>query len=127
MSGQVIVSNYDILFEILGNLSIAGPLDPTSRPAYNHWGPQHPSDISRTNKNETGIRRRALFSTALSCKSVSPIALDHLWTAPLGGLYAVLRLLSNLVLEKESRGVHSRFRRGYVTYDVQRYVSHKMR
>ena len=45
--------------------------------------------------------RKTLLNSALTCKTFSETALDELWAAPRGGLYAVLRLLSTTVVKKE--------------------------
>ena len=109
---QSILSNYDVLLEIFSNLRIVKPFDIpqseqlTPRP-YAYWGPSVRREVlhrqyPEKEANEERERRGALFNAALVCKTFSEIALDELWAAPLGGLYTVLSLLSNVKIEKHS-------------------------
>lgn len=120
MSVGPLASNYDVLAEIFKHLSITKPFDITSRRTYRYWGPQ-PIDPWMNDKEIAALNegRKTLLSAALSCKMISSIALDELWAAPRGGLYALLSLLSNLVVEQDS---YPTYKFGHGVYKVQRYV-----
>ena len=114
MASHSLISNYDVLLRIFSNLTLAKPAMITSRRPHNFWGP----DTRR--KDDDYETRTTLLSAALACKTLSDIALDELWAAPRGGLYTVLRLLSNLVKEPDS---YMTYRRRPAEHKITRYVS----
>ena len=122
MTSHSVLSNYDLLVHIFSNFSIVHPFTIASRRQYRYWGPQ-PLDAWREELKREYEKleenRSTLFNSALSCRAMSEVALDELWSAPRGGIYAVLRLLSNLTTEKHH---YTTFKFGIKKHEISRYV-----
>ncbi|KAI0687586.1 hypothetical protein C8Q76DRAFT_803525 [Earliella scabrosa] len=95
------LTNYDVLVEIFGYFSLLDPAKRLGRRRPNsYWGPvhrtrDHPVDVADPRDAiPPSVRRTTLASLALTCRSFSELACDHLWAAPRGGLYTLLSLLS---------------------------------
>ena len=89
--------NYDIIVEAFRHISIINPVVPSSRRHHQYWGPNRIYPRTEEEREDTRVineKRRTLLAAALTCKTLSEIALDELWAAPRGGMYAFLRLLS---------------------------------
>ena len=99
--------NYDIIVEAFRHFSIINPVVPSSRRHHQYWGPNRIYPRTEEEREDTRVineKRRTLLAAALTCKTLSEIALDELWAAPRGGLYAFLRLLS-VYWVRTTRGV----------------------
>ena len=106
----------DIIIEIFGHFSLIQrppTLESTLR-TYQYWRPvaTSPEFYSHCSwaEDDTAVNRQTLHSLALTCKAFSQHALNELWTAPLGGLYSLLSLLSSFVAKEGTFWDH-RFRR----------------
>lgn len=107
MSLEGTTLNHDILLEVFGHLSIAQSIFASSLlPHHYYWGPLPSAEWKEAMEDSTkhqmmciSERRQALLNSALVCKAWHEPALDELWAAPRGGLYAILRLLSCVTTE----------------------------
>ena len=97
------LAQFDIIHEIFTHLSTA-PLRGHSTTIASTLRPQEywceeslRSTVARC-QWVTISSIHALWSLSLTCKAFSEPALDELWAAPPGGLYTLLRLLSNFKL-----------------------------
>lgn len=113
------LTNDYIIYEIFGHLSLIQKpftFDTALRPHW-YWRPRERlwsvkgpmTEFPAAKDDETSVRRRALHSLALTCRSFSERALDELWAAPQGGLYTALGLLSGFVAREGTYWDH-RFR-----------------
>ena len=115
--------NYDILSEIFRHFSITKPFITASGRHHRYWGPCPIDSLVLDCKREAlevDEKRKTLINAALVCKAFADVALNELWAAPRGGLYAVLNLLSATIVKKEVRA--SQEYGDNANYEVDAYV-----
>ncbi|PIL23024.1 hypothetical protein GSI_14331 [Ganoderma sinense ZZ0214-1] len=103
------LTNYDILLSIFRQFALVQrPYDVNTNRPNAYWGPSHPvlnDNIFNCERSYTypmEEERKTLLSLSLTCKAFSELALSELWSAPYGGLYALLRLFSSFTHREAS-------------------------
>ena len=121
------LTNYDVLLNIFRQFALVQrPYNVNTARSNVYWGPPHPAiddnvfNWERSYTHPMEVERRALVSLSLTCRAFSELALDELWSAPYGGLYALLRLFSAFT-HRQAKYASWKFERR--TYFLHEYVS----
>ena len=121
------LTNYDVLLNIFRQFALVQrPYNVNTARSNVYWGPPHPAiddnvfNWERSYTHPMEVERRALVSLSLTCRAFSELALDELWSAPYGGLYALLRLFSAFT-HRQAKYASWKFERK--TYFLHEYVS----